>query len=243
LKDLEPKHAQYALLIASLARYRNIAAEGGWEKVSSVNLTLGTKGGRVGALRKRLELEDYLEPTLENENTVDAELLSAFEAFEVAHQFRPSDKPGAAVWRSLNVPVERRLEQIEMTVQRWRESRYEGEPDFVFVNIPDFHAEVYSKGVRDLRFRVVVGNTVKTCDPKTKKWVMPNATPVQMAQMDHLIINPFGVFPNALWKRSCDPSLKMTPTGWPRTTTKLSPQRAGTLGFVRSLGTQTRWVA
>ncbi len=211
LRDLEPKHAQYELLIGALARYRKVATEGGWAKVSSVNLELGAKGSRVGALRQRLQLEGYLEPEAENENTVDKALLEAFEAFQVAHQFRTTDKPGAAVWRSLNVPVERRIEQIETTIQRWRESRYEGEPDFVFVNIPDFHAEVYSKGVRDLRFRVVVGNTSKTCDPKTQKWVMPNATPIQMAQMDHLIINPFWSVPERIVEEEFNPKIKKDP--------------------------------
>lgn len=211
LKDLEPKHPQYALLIDSLARYKKIAAEGGWSKVSSVNLTLGAKGPRVEQLRKRLEIEGYLEASSEGENTVDDTLIKALEAFEVAHQFRPSDKPAAAVWRSLNVPVERRIEQIVVTIQRWRESRYEGEPDFVFVNIPDFHAEVFSKGVRDLRFRVVVGNTIKTCNPKTQKWVMPNATPIQMAQMDHLIINPFWSVPERIVEEELRPKFKNDP--------------------------------
>jgi murein L,D-transpeptidase YcbB/YkuD len=81
----------------------------------------------------------------------------------------------------------------------------------VFVNIPDFHAEVYSKGVRDLRFRVVVGNTSKTCDPKTQKWVMPNATPIQMAQMDHLIINPFWSVPERIVEEEFNPKIKKDP--------------------------------
>jgi murein L,D-transpeptidase YcbB/YkuD len=211
LNELAPKHPQYALLIDALARYQKIDAAGGWGNVSAVSLALGVKGPRVAQLRKRLEIEGYLEATSEDKNTVDDLLITALEAFEVAHQFRPSDKPPAAVWRSLNVPVGRRIEQIVVTVQRWRESRYEGEPDFVFVNIPDFHAEVFSKGVRDLRFRVVVGNTIKTCNAKTQKWVMPNATPVQMAQMDHLIINPFWSVPERIVEEELRPKFKNDP--------------------------------
>lgn len=209
LKNLEPRHPQYAKIIAALARYRAVAAQGGWPTVSPFRVAVGTQTPRAATLRKRLALEGYLESsTDEAANHVDQTLADAFLAFQTTHQFRESPEPDAAVWRSLNVPVNRRIEQLVTTVERWRESRYDGEPDFVFVNIPDFHAEVYEAGELTMRFRVVVGNATRKCDPKTHTWVMPNATPIQMASMDHLIVNPYWNVPERIVEEELRPKFK-----------------------------------
>lgn len=211
LQALQPPHAQYPALVDALARYRAIAAEGGWPTVSSFSVEPGVKGPRVLALRQRLASEGYLDTQSEPSDVVDQELIEAFEAFAFTHQFR-TPVTDAGVWRSLNVPVARRIQQIETTIGRWRETHYEGEPDYVFVNIPDFHAEVYQNGVREMRFRVVVGNTERKCDPSTKKWVMPNATPIQVAEMDHLILNPFWNVPERIVDEELRPKFEKDPT-------------------------------
>lgn len=212
LRDLEPPHPQYRAVVDALARYRSIAAEGGWETVSSFSVEPGVKGPRVASLRRRLAKEGYIDAGAEPDDVVAQDLVEAFEAFAITHQFKtPVTDPG--IWRSLNVPVNRRIQQIETTLGRWRETHYEGEPDYVFVNIPDFHAEVYKDGVRELRFRVVVGNTERKCDPATKKWVMPNATPIQVAEMDHLILNPFWNVPERIVEEELRPKFTKDP-GW-----------------------------
>jgi L,D-transpeptidase YcbB len=249
LTALAPAHPQYAKLLDARARYRGIAAGGGWQRVRKTSLELGARSPRVESLRERLAAEGYLSPApaervrrpgaqprrpdSEREDDalvdpadadaaqapdvpdedfdpqrVDEELLEAVKSYQETHQFRPDGEPTSGFWRSLNVPVERRLAQIELTIQRWRESHYDGERDFIMVNIADFHAEVFVDGERQMRFRVVVGKNNRRCDRESGQWVYPNATPIQMAHLDHVIVNPYWYVPQRLIRESIEPKLR-----------------------------------
>lgn len=253
MADLEPAHPQYDKLVAALARYRAIAASGGWEKVRSFEFEEGTKHSRVPELRARLAREGFIEepeptndgagpaPDVEGEannavgaaaatesagpapaaetaeevvppkpadDVVDAKLVAAVKSYQESHQFKPTGASSGGLWRSLNVPVEKRIRQLELGIQRWRETRYRGEKDFIFVNIPDFHAEVYFDHERTMRFRVVTGNNQRKCDPETKKWVYPNATPTQVAELDHLIMNPYWNVPKRIVDEEIRPAMR-----------------------------------
>ncbi len=59
IASLPPPYAGYDALVTGLARYRAIAATGGWTALTTgAELKLGSTGDRVLALRKRLALED-----------------------------------------------------------------------------------------------------------------------------------------------------------------------------------------
>src|SRR5690554_101962 len=239
--ELEPQHPQYQGLLDARARYLSIAEQGGWERVNPVSLSLGTRSPRVEALRTRLAIEGYLPlasgqndeeiepvsaveevvgrpqsapestPAPAGADTVDAALVDAVKAYQEAHQFRPSAEPDAAFWRSVNVSTARRIEQIELSIQRWRESQYQGEKDFIMVNIPDFHAEVFADREPMMRFRVVTGDNKRVCDPETKKWTYPHATPIMMAELNHVIINPYWYVPQSIITHELEPKIKRDP--------------------------------
>ncbi|MFU8806567.1 MAG: L,D-transpeptidase family protein, partial [Bradymonadaceae bacterium] len=157
-----------------------------------------------------LDEELVEEPPVYDPEVVDQALLDAFHAYQETHQFRVG-KPTPGVWRSINVTAERRLAQIELSMNRWRDTLYDGEADYVFVNIPDFHAEVIEGHEQKMRFRVVVGNNIRVCDKKTRKWRYTNATPIQMANMDHMIINPSWYVPTRLVEESLRPNMRKDP--------------------------------
>ncbi len=142
---------------------------------------------------------------------VDQGLIEAVKTYQRTHQFRDDGKPSSSFWASLNVPVERRLAQIELNLTRWLDTHYDGEGDYIFANIPDFHAEVYRDFKREMRFKIVVGNNKRTCDPKTNKWHYVNATPVQWAELDHLILNPSWYIPQRLYDDQIAPKVKKNP--------------------------------
>ncbi len=59
LASLAPPHVRYTGLVAAYARYRQIAAEGGWPEVSAGKaLKPGDVDPRMEQLRKRLKVED-----------------------------------------------------------------------------------------------------------------------------------------------------------------------------------------
>lgn len=190
LDALRPNLTQYDRLLTALANYRAMTP---WETLPAVDLQ--TPEGRQ-RLAARLAAEGY--------DTRDLE--AALDKYRITHQFLPgSQDPG--VLRSLNVSLDRRTRQIELSLQRYRETFYRDELDYIFVNIPDFHAEVYRGGELRKRLRVVVGNTERVCDAKTNKWHYVNATPIQWAKLDHLMLNPWWNVPPRLFREDIEPRL------------------------------------
>lgn len=212
MEALPPEHPQYQKLLEARARYQAIAAQGGWARVGRTPLALGAKSAAVGALRERLAAEAFL-PRVETEapNVVDEALIEAVKDYQITHQFRGDGQPDDGFWRSINVPVARRIQQIELSIQRWRESQYRGESDYILVNIPDFHAEVFKDKERTMRFRVVVGNNKRVCDPKKKQWTYPQATPIMMAALDHVIVNPYWYVPQSIITHEIGPKMSRDP--------------------------------
>ena len=229
---LEPQTPQYRGLLDARARYKAVVEAGGWPQVGSFTIKEGVKTPRAKTLRERLQLEGYLpqeqtltasaptspgaEPTPKekdaSEESVDAKLVEAVKAYHKTHQMRWNGRPHGSFWKSLNIPAKDRLDQIELNIERWRESRYRGEKNHVFVNLPDFHAEIFKDGKRTMRFKVVIGKNNRKCDPETNKWVYPNATPRIMSEMDYFILNPSWYVPQRIIEEEIKPGVEKDET-------------------------------
>ncbi|MCA9562129.1 MAG: L,D-transpeptidase family protein [Myxococcales bacterium] len=210
LTDMIPHHPQYPLLMQSLARYRQIVEEGGWETVTARSMSLGTNHARVGELKRRLQIEGYYEGPIDNR--YDEALEQAVRDYQTTHQMNVTGEPYPMFWRSLNVPADQRLAQIELTLQRWRESMIADESYFIFVNIPDFHGEVWRDGERLHRFKVVVGNNTRECNPQTGLLEYANATPIMRDEMEYIVFNPYWNVPERIRREELDLEIMEDPT-------------------------------
>lgn len=209
LDDLVPEHPQYALLMQSLAQYRAIVDAGGWQHVNPRTLHEGNVSSRVRELKERLQIEGYYDGPIDN--VYDEALTQAVASYQEAHQMDVTGEPHNMFWSSLNVPAERRLAHIELTLQRWRESRFDWEGYYVYVNVPDFHAEVWRDGERLARFRVVVGNNTRECNPETGFMELANATPLIRADIEYLVFNPYWNVPPRIRQDELDLELMENP--------------------------------
>ena len=205
LSSVPPRHDQYGKLLEVRKRYAALVAKGGWPKVTAFTGSRGTHGPQVATLKVRLSEEGYAVGPLDDR--FDEPLGKAVADYMVGHQLDPKKGLYKELFSSLNVTAEQRLKQLDLTLQRWRESRIGDDLDFVFVNIPDFHAEVWRDGKRAMRFRIVVGNTTRECDPETKSWKYANATPLQSARMTYITLNPFWNVPQRIINEELLPEL------------------------------------
>lgn len=210
MQTLEPPHPQYRPLLAERQRYLDIVEAGGWPTVRRFNASRGQRTPRIPALRERLEIEGYLEPPAEGESrseVFDAELERALVDYQTTHQMAANGELYTMFWSSLNVSAEQRLAQIELTIQRWRESRIGDDDYYIFVNVPDFHGEVWRNGNRDLRFRVIIGNNRVVCNPRTGTLELPDATPLHSFTMTYMVLNPYWNVPRRLLRDQLLPQL------------------------------------
>ena len=185
---LLPAYPGYRGLEDALARYRRIAADGGWPIVADgPALRVGDRDGRVAVLRRRLAAEGFVagdggigEGTgegAEGADVYDADLELAVRAFQSRSGLDADGVVGDQTLAALAVPVERRVEQLMVNLERWRWLPQDLGDPHLRVNIAGFDLEERSGGRVVRTLRAVVGKTF-------------TRTPVFSARMTYLVINP-----------------------------------------------------
>ncbi len=178
LRRLDPPHPGYVALRAALERYRALRAAGGWREVRpGAPLALGRQSARVAALRARLAAEDELGPPPADSLRFDAALREAVLRFQRRYGLDTTGVVGAADLAALDVPVERRVHQIELNLERWRWVPDSLGDRHLVVNIPEFVLRVVEHDRTVSAMRVVVGKP---------SW----PTPVLSAQVRYIVFNP-----------------------------------------------------
>ena len=92
--------------------------------------------------------------------TYDAALVDAVKNFQRRHGRDPDGRIGAQTLADLNVPLSRRVQQMQLALERWRwmPESYQRAP--IIVNIPEFRLRAYDKDFNvAVTMNVIVGNS------------------------------------------------------------------------------------
>lgn len=204
LKSLAPDYPGYETLQIGLATYRGIRARGGWQMLpEGPDLKLGSTGPAVEALRARLAAEDPSVPltvarvaappptaTTTPPPTAAVDLppagaplfdVALGEAVKRAQKrmgLEPSGVVGASTRAALNIPVQRRIDQIVANMERWRWLPATLPADRVQVNVAAGVLTLYKNDTPSLSMRAVTGR--------------PNGgeTPLLTSTIDSIVLNP-----------------------------------------------------
>jgi murein L,D-transpeptidase YcbB/YkuD len=186
------------LLRSALDRYRGIAAAGGWEPIEAgPTIEPGSEDPRLSVLARRLAATGDLPPGPAEFDTYGHDLQAAVRRFQSRHGLEPDARVGPATLRALNVPVDQRIAQLRVNVERVR--RTAGlSGDFVLVNVPAFRAVLYRDGVPAWTTRVIAG---------VVRW----PTPEFRADMQHVVLNPPWEVPRSIAVRELLPKIQADP--------------------------------
>lgn len=203
LRPLAPKRPEYAGLKAALVRYRALAAAGGWPQVPSEGETLkpGQSDARVPPLRQRLRVTGELpaeSPDPADPLLYDPLLESAVRRFQQEHGLEPDGAVGKGTFAALNVPVDQRIGQIVLNMERWRWMPDDLGPRYLMVNLAAFSLAVFENGHPIHKARVVVGA------PYTR-------TPVFSESMTYLELNPYWHVPAKIAEKEIFPKARKDP--------------------------------
>jgi murein L,D-transpeptidase YcbB/YkuD len=175
LAALPPMENEYRALRRLLARYRAIAARGGWLDIPEGEpIGLAARNAQSFRERDRLLIEDE---AFSAEPARTDGLRDAIARFQQHHGLGADRHVGRETIAALNVPVEARIGQIEANMERWRWMPRTLELRYVAVNTAAAMLEVYDLGGVTLSSRVIVGS------PKTP-------TPIVRAEATALTVNP-----------------------------------------------------
>jgi len=134
------RHLQYKLDL-----YRDIAAAGGWPPVpEGPTLRQDDRDARVVAIRKRLAVSGDLGEGADTASPVfDQELKDAVMGFQKRHALDNDGIVGKQSIAAMNVPVEVRVDQLRLSLERLRWVNQEAAHTLVAVNIAGFRAFFY----------------------------------------------------------------------------------------------------
>lgn len=191
----------YRRLKDGLATYRNIQAEGGWPSVpDGETLKPGVTDERLRVLGERLIVEGDLDKSWlrSSDYTYDSVLEAAVRRFQERHAIDADGAVGPGTLAELNVPVEQRIEQLRINLERGRWVLTDVPKDLVLVNIAAFHAFV----IRDRQYiwdtNVVVGKH-------------HHESPVFRDEMRYIVFNPTWTIPRGIAIRETLPHIKRDP--------------------------------
>jgi murein L,D-transpeptidase YcbB/YkuD len=118
----KPQDEFYHRLKAALATYRGNQTAGGWVPVpDGPVLKMGMEDARVPAIRRRLVLSGDLPKTASsNSMAYDGALSQAVAQFQGRHGLSTDGMTGRNTLAAMNVPVESRINQIRVNLERAR---------------------------------------------------------------------------------------------------------------------------
>jgi len=184
LADLRPSHFIYDGLVRGLAEYRAIEKRGGWDSLpAGPTIGLDSADIRVPALRRRLMTEgDLRQEEAVPGYVFDGGLEEAVKSFQHRHGLNEDGRVGDVTLAALNVPVERRIDQLLVNLERARWIAHVLPDTLVAVNVAGARVYVLEGDTVVFESRAIVGKDF------TK-------TPVFTAPMRYVDLNPTWTVP------------------------------------------------
>jgi L,D-transpeptidase YcbB len=198
LEELLPQQPEYQRLVARLEELRRIRDSGGWPAVGAGStLHPGDSDPRVDQLRERLRAGGDFAGT-ERGPLFDDELAAGVEHFQARHGLTVDGVVGPATLAALNRPIQDRINQIIVNLERWRWLPESLGERYVIVNIAGFRLDVVEHGEPVLSMRVVVGRPYRR-------------TPVFSDSIRYLVLNPSWEVPTKIAIQDKLPLIRQNP--------------------------------
>jgi murein L,D-transpeptidase YcbB/YkuD len=199
LDNFRPTHTYYKNLKIALAKYRGIQAGGGWKPVpTGATLKIGVADDRVPALRKRLGISGDLQDAPIDSTFFDEQLEKAVKHFQRRHRLTVDGAVGKNTLEALNMPVETRIDQIRVNLDRARWVLHAIVGKFVLVDIAGFQAYFFQEDGIIWESRVQVGRPYRR-------------TPVFRSDIKYLVLNPEWTVPPGILRKDILPAVKKNP--------------------------------
>ena len=185
IADVEPRHPEYHALLEALERYRALAKnDPGRPLPVAVRVAPGEHYAGLERLAALLrELGDLSHDATVGE-LYEGAIVDAVRGFQSRHALDPDGILGRATFAQLNVPLVRRVAQLEWALERWRWAPRSDE-DVVLINVPSYRLEARGSDGTTLTMRVVVGESAR------------HRTPMFDGLVRNVVFRPYwGVTPN-----------------------------------------------
>jgi len=203
---VEPPYPGYKRTIQALQKYMELAKSDNGAQLPLVAKTLAPGDPYAGTtqLARRLQLLGDMPANTAvpaDQTTYDGALVDAVKSFQRRHGRDPKGRIDAQTLADLNVPLNRRIRQMQLTLERWRwlPAPYQSAP--VVANIPEFRLRAYDNNLNVvLTMNVVVGKAYG------------HHTPVFTDMMEYVVFRPYWEVPPSITHAELIPHLTRDPS-------------------------------
>ncbi|MEQ1578078.1 MAG: L,D-transpeptidase family protein [Hyphomicrobium sp.] len=180
-------HPIYQSLKAMLQAYTHYSDTGGWPQLPpGPAVKPGASDVRIPILRQRLAVTgEYQDNGNASSEILDEKLTEALRKFQKSHGLEAEGNLGPQTQAELNVPVQTRIEQIRVNLERGRWILRTIGDEFVAVNVAGFYLRVVLEGKPVWGTRVIVGQTY-------------HKTPIFTEAMKSIVFNPDWTVPRSI---------------------------------------------
>lgn len=186
-------------VVRAISMYRQIENWGGWESIPQGEpLRKGMHDGRVPLLRKRLLATGDMSASEGDQRYFDQSVYDGLRRFQSRHGLVPDGLGGRNTINALNVPVGKRIRQLEINLNRLSKIAPTLGSRYVFVNIAGQEVEAVENGEVVIRKRVIVGKEDRQ-------------TPEYTSKINFIALNPYWNVPLSIATKDLLPKIKKNP--------------------------------
>jgi L,D-transpeptidase YcbB len=179
--------------------YSDIAVRGGWPTIpADAKFAVGMAGANDELLRKRLIITGDLAEDKAS-GPFDETVAEGLKRFQVRNGLAPTGQMTPRTLAALNVPVQKRIRQLEASLERLENTNFSFGQRYVVVNIPAAFAEAVENDKAVRRYRVIVGKTEKP-------------SPTLTAEITGVVLNPTWTVPSSIAKTEISAHMRKDPT-------------------------------
>lgn len=195
----EPVNQYYITLKEQLKRYRTIQKNGGFPTVitDEKQLIVGDSNACLVNVKTHLLLTGDLK-TNDNTNIFTDTLANAVQRFQHRMGLTENGKINHATIIEFNKPIEIRIKQMMVNMERLRWVPVQLENEYLLVNIPEFRLHVFENGKQAWATNVVVGKDVKQ-------------TSIFKGNISQIVLNPYWGIPASIVKNEILPKIRRNP--------------------------------
>jgi L,D-transpeptidase YcbB len=178
--------------------YSDLAVRGGWPMIpADAKFALGVQGPSDDLLRQRLLISGDLAPDKAS-GAHDEIVAEAVKRFQLRHGLAATGTVTPRTLAALNVPVQKRVRQLEASLERLANMNFGFGKRYVVVNLPAAFAEAVEDDHVVRRYRVIVGKTEKP-------------SPTLTAEITSVNLNPTWTVPSSIAKTEISAHMRKDP--------------------------------
>ena len=225
-----PVFNQYNLLKDYLKKYNTIRTKDSLATIKADKkiYKLADSSVTIAAIRDRLfSLGDIISNN--HSDIFDKELEDGVKNFEYRMGYKEDGIINTALIAEMNYPINKRIEQIIVNLERSRWVPVQLKSDYLLINIPEFKLHVYEHDSLMFSMNVVVGKD-------------QHKTAIFNGEMKYIVFSPYWNIPASIMRKETLPALRRNPNylakhnmEWNNGTIRQKPGPDNSLGLVKFL--------